>query len=297
MIGTEHLQTIVGSNAVDNDGDKLGKIGNVYLDDRTGEPAWATVNTGLFGTKESFVPLATARLEGDQLVVPFDKAKVKDAPKVADDGHIGDDEQEELYRYYGLSSANGREGTLGTAGYAGTTDAGTYDDGTTGPSSARPVSSAESGFASGNEAGTVGHDTSGPDHRRRHDPLRGAAARRHRDPARAGRARLRKYVVTEQETVTVPVQREEVRIEREPITDANRGEALDGPAISEEEHEVVLHEERPVVEKEAVPVERVRLDTETVTEQQSGHRRGAQGADRHRRRRHRRPPLSRHVAT
>ena len=105
MIGTEHLQTIVGSNAVDNDGDKLGKVGNVYLDDRTGEPAWATVNTGLFGTKESFVPLATARIEGDQLVVPFDKAKVKDAPKVADDGHIGDDEQEELYRYYGLSSA------------------------------------------------------------------------------------------------------------------------------------------------------------------------------------------------
>ena len=111
MIGTEHLQTIVGSNAVDNDGDKLGKIGNVYLDDRTGEPAWATVNTGLFGTKESFVPLATARIEGDQLVVPFDKAKVKDAPKVADDGHIGDDEQEELYRYYGLSSANGHDGT------------------------------------------------------------------------------------------------------------------------------------------------------------------------------------------
>ena len=159
MIGTEHLQTIVGSNAVDNDGDKLGKIGNVYLDDRTGEPAWATVNTGLFGTKESFVPLATARLEGDQLVVPFDKAKVKDAPKVADDGHIGDDEQEELYRYYGLSSANGREGTSDTAGYAGTTDAGTYDDGTSGVGS---ESRSESGFASGNEAGTVGHDTSGP---------------------------------------------------------------------------------------------------------------------------------------
>jgi uncharacterized protein (TIGR02271 family) len=82
----------------------------------------------------------------------------------------------------------------------------------------------------------------------------------------AGRARLRKFVVTENVTTTVPVQREEVRIEREPITDANRDEALAGPAISEEEHEVILHEERPVVEKEAVPVERVRLDKETVTE-------------------------------
>ena len=65
------------------------------------------------------------------------------------------------------------------------------------------------------------------------------------------------------------MQREEVRVEREPITDANRDEALSGPGISEEEHEVVLHEERPVVEKEAVPVERVRLDTETVTDQET----------------------------
>jgi uncharacterized protein (TIGR02271 family) len=83
----------------------------------------------------------------------------------------------------------------------------------------------------------------------------------------AGRARLRKYVVTENVTQTVPVSREEVRLEREPITDANRDRAMAGPAISEEEHEVVLREERPVVEKEAVPVERVRLDTETVTDQ------------------------------
>jgi uncharacterized protein (TIGR02271 family) len=275
MIGTEHLQTIVGSNAVDNDGDKLGKIGNVYLDDRTGEPAWATVNTGLFGTKESFVPLATARIEGDQLVVPFDKAKIKDAPKVADDGHIGDDEQEELYRYYGLSSAgsaaNGHQGTSDTAGYAGTADVGTYGaDGTSGVGTSgvgTTGAGTESGFASANEAGTVGHDTSGPT---TDNAMTRSEEQLHvgTETRESGRARLRKYVVTEQETVTVPVQREEVRVEREPITDANRGEALDGPAISEEEHEVVLHEERPVVEKEAVPVERVRLGTETVTDQQ-----------------------------
>jgi len=66
----------------------------------------------------------------------------------------------------------------------------------------------------------------------------------------------------------VPVSREEVRVEREPITDANRDQALDGPDISEEEHEVVLTEERPVVEKEVVPVERVKLGKETVTEEQ-----------------------------
>jgi uncharacterized protein (TIGR02271 family) len=82
-----------------------------------------------------------------------------------------------------------------------------------------------------------------------------------------GRARLRKYVVTEQQTQTVPVKREEVRLEREPITDANRGDAMDGPAISEEEHEVVLHAEEPVAEKRVVPKERVRLGKETEVEE------------------------------
>ena len=82
-----------------------------------------------------------------------------------------------------------------------------------------------------------------------------------------GRARLRKHVVTETQQVTVPVQREEVRVEREPITDANLDAATSGPDISEEEHEVTLHEETPVVDKRAVPRERVRLDTETVTDE------------------------------
>jgi len=82
-----------------------------------------------------------------------------------------------------------------------------------------------------------------------------------------GPAQLRKYVTTEQQTVTVPVQREEVRVEHEPITDANLDAATSGPAISEEEHEVTLHEETPVAEKRAVPRERVRMDTEAVTDE------------------------------
>jgi uncharacterized protein (TIGR02271 family) len=83
-----------------------------------------------------------------------------------------------------------------------------------------------------------------------------------------GRVRLRKYVVTEQVTQTVPVRREEVRIEREPITEGNVEEAMSGPAISEAEHEVVLHEEEPVVEKRAVPKERVRLAKEATTDEE-----------------------------
>jgi uncharacterized protein (TIGR02271 family) len=85
----------------------------------------------------------------------------------------------------------------------------------------------------------------------------------------SGRARLRKYVVTEHVQQTVPVQREEVRIEREPITDANVDDAVSGPEISEEEHEVVLHEEQAVVEKRTVPKERVRMDKETVVDEET----------------------------
>ena len=79
-----------------------------------------------------------------------------------------------------------------------------------------------------------------------------------------GCARLRKYVVTEEVQQTIPVRREEVRVEREPITDGNVDAALDGPEISEEEHEVVLHEEEPVVEKRTVLKERVRMEKDAV---------------------------------
>ncbi|TNY34736.1 YsnF/AvaK domain-containing protein, partial [Thermomonospora catenispora] len=85
----------------------------------------------------------------------------------------------------------------------------------------------------------------------------------------SGRVRLRKYVVTEEEQVTVPVSHEEVRIEREPITEENRDEAMSGQDLTESEHEVILHEERPVVSKETTPVERVRATKETITEQQT----------------------------
>ncbi|HEV7186583.1 MAG TPA: PRC and DUF2382 domain-containing protein, partial [Blastococcus sp.] len=226
----------------DESGEKIGSAAEVYLDDETGEPEWVTVRTGLFGTKESFVPIRGADLTDDGVRVPVSKTQVKDAPKIDTDGHLSPQEEQELYRYYGLGN--------GTAGFE-TTD--------TGDAGMRTMGGAET-------RGTVGHDTSGPttdDAMTRSEERLNVGTR----SEEVGRARLRKYVVTENVTESVPVSREEVRVEREPITDANVGSAMDGPAISEEEHEVVLHAERPVVEKEAVPVERVRLDKETVTEQ------------------------------
>jgi uncharacterized protein (TIGR02271 family) len=265
MISTQDISAIIGSNAVDNDGDKLGKVGQVYLDDQSGRPEWATVSTGLFGTSETFVPLADATVSGGTLRVPYEKAKVKDAPRIdADQGHLSPAEEDELYRYYGVGTGTGTAGYTDTdtttAGYSETTT------GTTGRTDTTTTGTA--GYEDTNRHGTVGHDTSGPTTdsamTRSEEQLRVGTQQ-----VEAGRARLRKYVVTEDVTTTVPVSHEEVRIEREPITDANVGDALDGPAISEEEHEVTLHAERPVVAKEAVPVERVRLDTETVTEQET----------------------------
>jgi uncharacterized protein (TIGR02271 family) len=242
VISQQDITTVIGSSAVDNEGGKLGKVGQVYLDDETGRPEWATISTGLFGTSETFVPLTDASIDGGTLRVPYEKAKVKDAPRVdAEQGHLSPDEEAELYRYYGIGTGTDVDSGTGTTGRTGTDT---------------------------NPQGTVGHDTSGP--------TTDAAMTRSEEQLRVGteqvetgRARLRKFVVTENVTTTVPVSREEVRIEREPITDANLGDALDGPAISEEEHEVVLHAERPVVAKEAVPVERVRLDTQTVTDQET----------------------------
>jgi len=114
----------------------------------------------------------------------------------------------------------------------------------------------------------VGRDNSGPTTdsamTRSEEQLRVGTETR-----QAGTARLRKYVTTEHQQTTVPVSHEEVTLQREPITEANRGAAYDGPAISKEEHEVTLHAERPVVDTEAVPVERVRLGKQTVTEQET----------------------------
>jgi uncharacterized protein (TIGR02271 family) len=250
MIGTDTISRVIGQDVYDEAGEKIGSAAEVYLDDETGQPEWVTVRTGLFGTKESFVPIRNADLTNDGVRVPVSKTQVKDAPKIDTDGHLSPEEEQELYRYYGLGT-----------GTAGTETTGFESTGfeTTGDAGMRNMGGAET-------RGTVGHDTSGPttdDAMTRSEERLNVGTR----AEEVGRARLRKYVVTENVTETVPVTREEVRVEREPITDANIGSALDGPAISEEEHEVTLHAERPVVEKEAVPVERVRLDKQTVTEQ------------------------------
>jgi uncharacterized protein (TIGR02271 family) len=267
MIGTDTLDRVIGRDVYDESGNKIGSASEVYLDDQTGQPEWVTVKTGLFGTKESFVPIRDADLTDDGVRVHVSKDKVKDAPKIDTDGHLSPQEEEQLYQYYGLGGSWTGDQTTGmtdttttttTTGMAGT---GVRDTDTT-------TGRTDAGYSDTDTRGAVGHDTSGPttDNAMTRSEERLDVGTRREE---VGRARLRKYVVSENVTETVPVTREEVRVEREPITGANIGAAMDGPAISEEEHEVTLHAERPVVEKEAVPVERVRLDKDVVTDQET----------------------------
>ena len=104
MIGTESIRRVLGSEVYDDEGQRVGSATEVYLDDETGRLEWVTVRTGLFGTKESFVPLHDADLTDDGLHVHVSRDRVKDAPRIDADGHLLPREERELYRYYGMST-------------------------------------------------------------------------------------------------------------------------------------------------------------------------------------------------
>ncbi|WP_458111151.1 PRC and DUF2382 domain-containing protein [Arthrobacter sp. R1-13] len=162
-----------GGSVLTTDGDKIGSIGQVYIDDDNDQPTWVTVKTGLFGTSESFVPLEGARLEGNDILVPYSKDQVKDAPRVENDGHLEPTDEDRLYEHYSL----GRTYSEAKAGIGGVGPAEADDDRT-------------------NAAGTVGRDTSGPT---TDDAITRSEERPHGETGRpeTGRARLRKYVTTE----------------------------------------------------------------------------------------------------
>jgi hypothetical protein len=103
---------------VDAEGNKIGSVEDIYLDRQTGGPEWATVKTGLFGTKHTLVPIAQAEPTGEGLVrVPFPKDQVKNAPKVEADGDLSPDQERQLYEHYGRSDYGdwrGEDRTMGS---------------------------------------------------------------------------------------------------------------------------------------------------------------------------------------
>ena len=241
MIDTNRINDLIGADAYGSDEEKIGSVEQVYLDDQTQEPTWVTIKTGLFGTGESFAPLQDASFDGDRVRVAYPKDMVKDAPRISSDGSITREEEASLYHYYGNEA----------------------------PAPSAPLYDQDADISgrTGRDDASHGYDTSGPN---TDDAMTRSEEQLHvgTEEIETGRARLRKYIVTEQVTQTVPVSHEEITVTREPITDANIGDALAGGELTEEEHEVVLTGERVVTSKETVPVERVSLGTETVTEQQ-----------------------------
>jgi uncharacterized protein (TIGR02271 family) len=259
---------------IGGDGTKLGTVGAVYYDNDTDRPAWVAVRTGLFGTHVSLVPLAAAELRGEELHVPFDKQRLKTAPHHDPGRELSPEDEIDLFAHYGLPyddpTPRPTPGTTGerAAGGVGRADVGRADV------SRADVSRADESRWARDTSGSVTDDAM----TRSEEQLR---VRTESQPA--SRVRLRKHVVTEYQQVTVPVRREEIRLEREPAAD--QGPAVTssppvdtGPPVgaevadrvrSDDEHVVTLYEERPVLATETVPVERVRMGKQTVTEQQT----------------------------
>lgn len=248
----EELERIRNATAYSVDEEKIGSVGNIYLDDDTGEASWVSVNTGWFGTSQSIVSLQGSRLdpEGD-LRLSYAKDLVKDAPRVADDGHLAP-EEERLFTHYNLGTSRGVADPDLDRDAARDRDVARELDRDRDRDLDRDLDV---------DRGREVRRDEGQSVTRSEEQLTVGT-----EQVRTGRARLRKYVTTEEQTVTVPVQKEVLSVERTPIADGERR----GGTISDQGdqvEEIVLSEERPVVSKETVAVEEVSVGKDVVTEE------------------------------
>ena len=227
--------TWLNRTVIDASGTKVGTVTDVYVDDQTKEPDWLAVSTGLFGTKVSFVPIDGARVDGEDVVVAYDKEMIKEAPRIDADGALTVDEEHTLYTHYGRSYTP----------HTGGESAEPRDGGNAPAAAERKITS----------------DTSGRDASMIRSEEEVSIDKRTQE---AGRVKLRKWVETDTVQVTVPVERQVARVVREPVADgdtAGVGEFVEG------EEEIVLSEEVVDVDKRVVAKERVGLETETVTDE------------------------------
>ncbi|SDM85032.1 conserved domain-containing protein [Geodermatophilus siccatus] len=297
MLSERELSAAIGSAAYGPDGEKIGTVEHFFTDDRTGAPTWVAISTGLFGTRHSVVPATEATFTGGAVRLPVTKEAVRTAPSVSDQ-HLDPEAEALLRQHYGLDAGTSPAGTTTAGDAAGTTTAG----GTAGTTTAGPAPAGTTTAPAGDDsttrdlsrvpvdpgAGGPRQDTVGTDRAAAGDatvpvaavptpPARDGAMTRSEEQLRvateryaAKRVRVVKYVVTEEVQVTVPIRREEIRIEEVPLDDgapATAG-ALDAVGTGGLPETIVLHTERPVIGTEVVPVERVRLRTEWVQEQQ-----------------------------
>ncbi|WP_255953060.1 PRC and DUF2382 domain-containing protein [Streptomyces odontomachi] len=293
MITREQIPSVLDHAVYDTQGNKIGDAKHIFLDDVSGRPEWASVRTGMFGARESFVPIRDASLIEDHLEVPFDKAMVKDAPNVQVDagGHLSAEEEHRLYEYYGVDwdttwqqpgqrdagMAGGEAGMAAAGGTPRSAAAGTEEGQETAeePYTGRVPAEAASeraGEPVQERAASMPAAEQAPQTRAGEweNALTRSEEQMHISTERteSGHARLRKYVVTEQTEQTVPLMHEEVRVERQPISEQERG-GMSSEITEGDQREVTLHAERPVIETETVAVERIRLNVEERTDQET----------------------------
>ncbi|MGK5173190.1 PRC and DUF2382 domain-containing protein [Geodermatophilus sp. CPCC 205761] len=312
MLSERELSAAIGSAAYGPDGEKIGTVEHFFTDDLTGAPTWVAVSTGLFGTRHSVVPAGEATFSDGVVQLPVTKDAVKSAPSVSDE-HLDPDAEQLLRRHYGLGGQTGTDGAGSGGADAGvassepgpaSSEPGTGSSGPAragvAPAGAAPAGAADATTATVPPGGRAG-DTVSVDEAALATgaaptaaaPATDGAMTRSEEQLRVGtervattRARLVKYVVTEEVTITVPIRREEIRVEEVPVDAPHTaGESLvDTPAAGGAApvpggdtaapggaglpEEIVLHAERPVVSVEVVPVERVRLRTEVVQGQE-----------------------------
>jgi uncharacterized protein (TIGR02271 family) len=286
VLSERELAAAIGSAAYGPDGEKIGTVEHFFTDDRTGAPTWVAVSTGLFGTRHSVVPATDATFAEGSVRLPVTKDAVRTAPSVSDQ-HLDPEAEALLRQHYGLDAGTTPSGTTAGTPTAGTTTAGTTTAGTTAPAGDDTTTRDLSQLPGDHRAGGTRQDTVSIDREATRDqtvpvaavptpPTTDGAMTRSEEQLRvvteryaAKRVRVVKYVVTEEVQVTVPIRREEIRIEEIPLGDsvpATAG-ALDTAGTGGLPETIVLHTERPVVGTEVVPVERVRLRTEWVQEQ------------------------------
>ena len=291
MLSEREVSASIGGTAYSSSGDKIGTVEHYFVDDRTGAPTWVAVSTGLFGTRHSIVPATEATFADGSLRLPVTVDSVKSAPHLTGD-HLSPDEEGQLRRHYGMESATttaagwtptdeglrppGAAGGDESAGPA-TTDASTAAAPLPPPPPSYGVPAEERETTATGTTQVIGASDTDGAMVRSEEQLRVGTER-----AAATRMRVVKYVVTEEVQITVPIRREEIRVEEVPVDAAddageslvpddadNAGRAAEERATGGLPDEIILHTERPVVSVEVVPRERVRLRTEVVEGQET----------------------------
>ena len=259
----KNIKDLFNATAYDKAGEKLGSVKEVFVDEQSGQPTFVEVNHGLFGMSSSLVPLRGHDFTGEELKLAFSKDRIENAPDFDSDKPLTPEAQADIFKHYDLENVQDvttyrdeRDERAGAAG-AGVAGAGVAGAGAHAKDEAAATDRVEA-----DRAATTGNGVSNNEGEIIRSEERLDV---NKERVATGEARLRKYVVTDTETVEVPVEREEVRVERTPISEADAanytGTIGDNGA---EEASVTLHEERVNVEKKTVPVEKVNLSKETI---------------------------------